>query len=95
MILIYMKNIQFKLFPSLKIDFWPFLKLQKNGFWSKKIFFREIDLFDFTSFFFGPGLFLNFLANCEVGKTKYIVLNLTRTKMERTLLKSGRSNQKR
>ena len=36
--------------PSSKIDFWPFLKLQKNGFWSKN-FFREIDLFDFTSFF--------------------------------------------
>ena len=39
----------FKLFPSSKIDFWPFLKLQKMEFGQKK--FREIDLFDFTSFF--------------------------------------------
>ena len=39
----------FKLFPSSKIDFWPFLKLQKMEF-GKKIF-REIDLFDFTAFF--------------------------------------------
>ena len=27
----------FKLFPSSKIDFWPFLKLQKIEFWQKKI----------------------------------------------------------
>ena len=33
-----------------KIDFWPFLKLQKNGFWSKKIF-HEIDFFHSKSFF--------------------------------------------
>ena len=33
-----------------EIDFWLFLKLQKNEFQSKK-FFREINLFDFTSFF--------------------------------------------
>ena len=39
----------FKLFPSSKIDFWPFLKLQKIEFGQKK--FREIDLFDFASFF--------------------------------------------
>ena len=47
----------FKLFPSSKIDFWPFLKLQKkkNGIWSKKNFCLK---FDFTSF-------LNFLALCE------------------------------
>ena len=32
-----MENIQF----FKKIDFWPFLKLQK----------KDIDLFDFTSFF--------------------------------------------
>jgi len=44
-----------------KIDFWPFLKSQKVDFGQKKIF-REIDLFDITSFF---GLdFLNFLAHC-------------------------------
>ena len=38
-----------KLFPSSKNDFWPFLKWQKMEFGQKK-FFREIDLFDFTSF---------------------------------------------
>ena len=38
-----------KFFPSSKIDFWPFLKLQKMEFGQKK--FREIDLLDFTSFF--------------------------------------------
>ena len=37
----------FKLFPSSKIDFWPFLKLQKMEFGQK--IFREIDLFEFTS----------------------------------------------
>ena len=42
----------FELFPSSKIDFWPFLKLQK----------MEIDLFDFTSFL--AWTFLNFLASC-------------------------------
>ena len=44
----------FKLFPSSKIDFWPFLKLQKKEVSQKN--FREIELFDFTSFFW-PGLF--------------------------------------
>ena len=39
----------FKLFPSSKIDFWPFLKLQKMEFGEKNCL-REIDLFDFTSF---------------------------------------------
>ena len=42
-------KLHFKLFPSLKIDFWPFLKLQKMKF-GQKNFFREIDLFDLTSF---------------------------------------------
>ena len=37
------------IFPSSKIDFWPFLKFQKMEFGQKN--FREIDLFDFTSFF--------------------------------------------
>ena len=36
-------------FSVQKIDCWPFLKLQKMKFGQKK--FREIDLFDFTSFF--------------------------------------------
>ena len=46
-----------KLFPTSKIDFWPFLKLPKMEFGQKKNSF-EIDLFDFTSFLFG--LFLIF-----------------------------------
>ena len=47
-------------FPVQKIDFWPFLKMQKMEFGQKKI--REIELFDFTSFF---GLdFFNFLTHC-------------------------------
>ena len=41
-------------FPCSKIYFWPFLKWQKMKFGQKKI--REIELFDFTSFFC-PGLF--------------------------------------
>ena len=47
-------NCIFGSFPSSKIDFWPFLKSQKMEFAQKII--REIDLFDFTSFFL-PGLF--------------------------------------
>ena len=39
----------FKLFPSSKLDSWPFLRLQKMEFGQK--IFHEIDLFDFTSFF--------------------------------------------
>ena len=50
-------------FPSSKIDFWPYLKLQKMEFGQKKII-RVIDLFDFTSFFFA-WTFLNFLAHCD------------------------------
>ena len=51
-------------FPSSKIVFCPFLKLQKMEF-DQKIF-REIDLFDFTSFL--AWTFLNFLAHC-VGRS--------------------------
>ena len=51
-----------KLFPSSKIDFWPFLKLQKMEFRQKH--FREIDLFDFTRFFL-DWTFFNFLAYCD------------------------------
>ena len=40
----------FKLSSGSKIDFLPFLKLQKMDFGQKR-FFRDIDLFDFTSFF--------------------------------------------
>ena len=39
----------FEHFSSSKIDFWSFLKWQKMKF--GQIFFREIYLFDFTSFF--------------------------------------------
>ena len=39
------------------------------------IFFREIDLFDFTSFF--AYTFLNFLARCVLGRIKNIILQLT------------------
>ena len=42
------------IFPVKKNDFWPYLKLQRMEFRPK--IFREIDLFDFTSFFW-PGLF--------------------------------------
>ena len=46
----------FKLFSSSKIDFWPFLKLQKNGIWPKKnlwnwfIWFHEFFYLDFFKF---------------------------------------------
>ena len=42
-------NCIFSSFPSSKIDFWPFLKLQKMEFGQKKN--SEIDLFDFTIVF--------------------------------------------
>ena len=53
-------------FHSSKIDFWPILKLQKMEFGQKK--FRQIDLFDFTSFFRldWPGLFKKNLAHCAL-----------------------------
>ena len=44
-----------KFFPIQKL----ILTLQKKGIWSN---FREIDLFDFASFFL-PWTFLNFLAH--------------------------------
>ena len=46
---VYYDLLNFKLFPTSKIDFWPFLKLQKMEFSPKKI--PEIDLFDIMSFF--------------------------------------------
>ena len=46
----------FQLFPSSKMDFWPFLKLQKKKWNLAKNKFREID---FTSFF-GRNFFLIF-----------------------------------
>ena len=51
------KIFSFKLFPSSKIDFWPYLKWQKMDFGQK--IFREINLFDFTVFF-GLDFFLIF-----------------------------------
>ena len=63
----------FKLFPSSEIDFWPFLKWQKMAF-VKKIFFREIDLFDFTSFF-GPDFFKFSVPFCET-LTKKLVFSM-------------------
>ena len=50
-----------KFFSSSKIDFWPFLKLQRMDFGQTKI--CENDLFDFTSFFLA-WTFFNFLAHC-------------------------------
>ena len=44
----------FKLFPSSKIDVWPFLKLQKMDF-GEKIFF--VKLIYLTSRVFWPGFF--------------------------------------
>ena len=44
----------FKLFPSSKNWFLAIFEITKNRIWSKN--FCEIDLFDFTSFFW-PGLF--------------------------------------
>ena len=49
------------IFSTSKIDFWSFLKWQKMDV-GQKIFFCEIDLFDFTSFFWLD--FFNFLAHC-------------------------------
>ena len=48
------------------MDFWPFLKLQKMEFGQNK--FREINLFDFTSFF---GLvFLKFFTDQTLVDTR-------------------------
>ena len=38
-----------KIFPSSKIDFLAIFEIAKSGCWLRKI--REIDLFDFPSFF--------------------------------------------
>ena len=51
----------FKLFPTSKIDFWPFLKLQKNAIWSKK---NSWNWFIWFHEFIWLGLFFNFLAHC-------------------------------
>ena len=51
-------------FPVQKIDFWPFLKLQKMEFGQN---FCEIDLFDFTSFL--AWTFLNFWPTVRLNGT--------------------------
>ena len=67
----------FEHFPSTKIDFWPFLKLQKMEFGQKKI--REIDLFDFTNFF-GLDFFFNFgplwCGNSCVDTRQHVICNI-------------------
>ena len=66
----------FKLFPSSKIDFWPFLKVQKMEF-GPKIFFREIALFDFVSFFW-PGIFYIFWPTvCNFNSSIFLIQYLT------------------
>ena len=56
----------FKLFPSSKIDFWPFLKLQKKkGFGALNFFAKLINLI--SRGFFWDWTFLNFLSHCILG----------------------------
>ena len=57
----FMAVLQFS--PQFKTDFWPILTWQKMGF-GQKNFFRKMELFDFTSFFWAWP-FLNFLAHCH------------------------------
>ena len=72
----------FKLFPSSKIDFWPFLKLQKMEFGQKKI----VKLIYLISrvFFFWPGPFLNFLCNYRFCSWLQILANLLKSFGEST-----------
>ena len=60
---------QFQTFSQFKNWFLAIFEIATNGVRSKKIF-GEIDLFDFTSFFFA-WTFLNFLAHCEVVEIGY------------------------
>ena len=55
--------LDFSLFPSSKIDFWPFFEIAKNGIWSKK--FHDIDVFDFMSFFWTGLLLILWPTMCE------------------------------
>ena len=52
----------FEIFPSSKIDFWPFFKLQKMEI-GKKNFFVRLKILLFHEFFFGAWTFFNFLAH--------------------------------
>ena len=69
--MIFLISFSFKLFPNSKIDFWPFLKLQKMDFGKKK-----------NRSFFGLDFF-NFLAYCVIYeneyKIKYLKKNLLQT----------------
>ena len=87
----------FKIFPSSKIDFWPFLKWQKMDFSQKKFFFREIALFDFTIFL--AWTFFNFLSHCVVlrplwrslcNQFFFIIFDTLRCDIHVTFLPSGR-----
>ena len=60
----------FQLFLSSKIEFWPFLKLEKMEFGQKTI--REFDLFYFTNLFV-LDFFKMFLAHC-VRKTQPVLV---------------------
>ena len=51
-------------FPVQKIDFWPFLKWQKNGFLLKNVF-REIEFYLISRIFL-TWTFFNFLARCVI-----------------------------
>ena len=70
-----------KLFPSSKIDFWPFLKSQKMEFSQKNFFF--VKLIYLISRIIFDRTFLNFLARCGICKKKqeiwpgYMVLKKT------------------
>ena len=50
-------SANFNLIPSSKIDFWPFLNLQKMDLWQKKI---SWNWFIWFHEFYGPGPFSNF-----------------------------------
>jgi len=76
---IFFREIKFlavlNFFPTSKIDFWSFLKLQKIEFGQKQI--RVIDLFDFMSF---VGIifptFLQFFQQCP----NFHLINENKTK---------------
>ena len=68
--------VSLKLFPSTKIDFWPFLKLQKVEFDKKKSWnciFDNFELFPSSKIDFWP--FLK-LQKMELGQKKNRVIDL-------------------
>ena len=56
----------FKVFPSSKIDFWPFLKLQKMDFGQKKFFFSWNWFIWFHQFFWPGHFFLIFWPTMQL-----------------------------